>query len=235
MFKLIIMLVKIVMCLNVWLFCACKNDLSSNQLDVKSHLKIYSVGRLENNRREGLWRYFNSEGALIYAKFYKQDSLILEAELKDAIHTTRQIPEIGISLSYPSSWVALNEEGVILALKKQCTEEFCTNLVISEFIDTEHLGQQYYAEQYLELIKTRFPRSEILYMGKKEYNSFLTYIIDFKFIEEGLELGGTIAILQVELDKYIIFNHVGLNRLDGRYFYDRLLFEEILYSIVESE
>lgn len=222
---------KVVIFINMLMCLACKDNNITSESEKAKAFAIDSSGRLDNNKKVGLWRYSDSEGNLIAAKYFEEDSMLTEVDLDDALFISKPFPELGITFSYPSKWEIIDEKNTIFNIRKSCSKEFCTNLVLTVIQDSSQLGQEYYADQYITYIKSRFTNLEILYTGKESFGPFNAYIIDYKLEENSVELGSTIAILKIAENKYLVFNYSGFNGVEGLYFYDRLILEEMLNTI----
>lgn len=209
--------------------CDGQNDMNANKEKLLQTGK--ESGRIENNMKVGLWRFYDSNGKLVEAKFYERDTVVKVIETEEAQFDTLSVPELGVRLLYPHLWERIDPAGAYLSLRKDCDLEFCTNLVLTIIADSSKLGQEYYANYYYKYIISKFQSIEILYTGKQEYNNINTYVIDYKFQDQGIVLGGTIAIAKTTSDKYLVFNFMGYNGLEGSYYFERLFLEEMLNSL----
>lgn len=71
-----------------------------------------------------MWRYSDSEGNLIAAKYFEEDSMLTEVDLNDALFISKSFPELGITFSYPSKWEIIDEKILFSTFENHVQKNF---------------------------------------------------------------------------------------------------------------
>lgn len=137
-----------------------------------------------------------------------------------------------IDLIVDNNWDYKKLQDDTYSFSFKCDKEvaFCKNIVIKIIKNTDNGTIDQLTQSLAEYIPKRFKQYEIISIREGNINERLFKVIDYKFKENGIDLGSTILVTQRN-DEFIAIYFTALNQPAKNYVNERKLLFEILKSL----
>ncbi len=144
------------------------------------YLKYFDDGNLAtsgikiNGKKSGLWKDFNRDGEVVFAKQYLKDKLLYELDNKDFFFKLFKFSN-EFSISIPSYWETTefpDSNQLIISVKKKCNQDvkFCPTFSLTrEIIDQRSFNIDEHLKSMEEQLSNRFKGFRII--KQREYSA----------------------------------------------------------------
>lgn len=210
------------------------NEESSNSTEIVEYQTIShseSSGLIVDNRKEGVWKYYNTDGELVNVELYYHDSLVYILDTADFSYTTSKIEDKRIYFNYPENWEVIpsSDPNTIFQVKKKCAigSSFCQNFEIT-LIPRSSSNMREYVETTIKILNSRLEELRAFPISPSEGfpNSLqLTFVGRY----QGILMTGVYAFFERK-DDIIMFKYSGPNDGNGSHVAERAIAEEIIKS-----
>jgi antitoxin component YwqK of YwqJK toxin-antitoxin module len=194
---------------------------------------IRETGHMKDDKRDGLWFFYNTDSTLLNAYHYSNDSIIKILDKSDFDFSEIIIPNNRLRINIPSAWAknVVDQGEVLFTARKECgLGKFCPNIVITIYRPEQKYSFSAFTKQYLEFLRTAYPNVGVIYERSLIIDNKSAYQWALTFRQENVNLGAINTLVNAA-NGILIISEMAPNESTGDFLKYKGLFEQIAATL----
>lgn len=195
---------------------------------------ISKSGFINNGAKNGIWKYFHTDGSLEKVHQYFNDTLLFVLDKNDFLFSRQFSENKEIGINIPIRWeIQKDNSQTLLIARKQCIDStaFCPNITITKDIlsDSNNIDFENYVKSNIILLSERLPYFKPIAGGNIIIDTLPAYQLTYLMQVNGVKLGGITTWIYNGLDAYVITG-MAINEQDSEFLRFKVVFQGVTSS-----
>jgi hypothetical protein len=199
---------------------------------------IAETGRMIDNRKTNIWRYFDRDGVLKEVKIFGMDSLLFDMDPVDFVLSTKNVEGESFEIDVPAAWntTTEHEDPVVMWTEKVCNDHFSPTITVTkQKISIEKsTGFSDFVNSNFQLLQKEIPYFKPVAQESLIINDLQAFHLIYFFINDGVQMGGVTTWIYYGDGYVYIVTGTSINESRGEFFKYKDLFVEVASSFRKS-